>query len=93
MIMGKFVQGKTFKWTKYLNAIIICAGLGIFRIYDAPDKSSKTAEVETAKFTLGAFLLLGYVMCDSFTSNWQVRRNNPPPPLILPPPALNNDRW
>lgn len=72
MLMGKVVNGSTYPWKKYANALLITAGLAIFKIYDNDSKGKdKNADVAAAKFTLGAFLLLGYVLCDSFTSNWQ----------------------
>ena len=67
MIMGKIVSEKTYPYYEYVVAILLSAGVSLFLL--SADPSGKRA---TAATTLsGAFILLGYMAFDSFTSNWQ----------------------
>lgn len=68
MIMGKVVQGKSFKWSEYGVAAVIMVGLAIYKIYDV-GKGGGVREHSQQIF--GGLLLLCYVGFDSFTSNYQ----------------------
>jgi hypothetical protein len=41
MIMGKVVQGQSFGWDKYFNALLVTAGLAVFKLY-MTDRCSAT---------------------------------------------------
>lgn len=70
MIMGKIVQEKSFPWSQYGAATVIMAGIAIFKIYDTEDTKEEGADAKSNQ-AFGALLLLCYVGCDSFTSNYQ----------------------
>ena len=67
MLMGKVVSNRTYSWHEYFTAFILSLGVAMFLL--AADPSSKE---HTTKTTFaGIIILLGYMMFDSFTSNWQ----------------------
>jgi len=66
MLMGKCVSGKKYQFYEYLTAVMISAGVAIFLLCSG-DHSTKT----TVTTFSGLILLAGYVLFDSFTSNWQ----------------------
>lgn len=66
MLMGKCVSGKTYQFYEYLTALMISAGVAVF-LLSSGDHSSKN---NVTTFS-GLILLVGYVLFDSFTSNWQ----------------------
>jgi len=66
MLMGKFVSGKKYQFYEYLTAVMISAGVAIFLLCSG-DHSTKN---KVTTFS-GLILLSGYVLFDSFTSNWQ----------------------
>jgi len=68
MLMGKVVQGKTYPNWEYGIAVGLSLGTAIFMFSKDPG-SEEDHERETT--TAGMFLLLGYMMFDSFTSNYQ----------------------
>ena len=70
MIMGKFINRQTYSWQEYATATAISFGVAIFFYYSQDtilDQSNKT----TAGLLSGIILVSGYLLCDSFTSNWQ----------------------
>lgn len=66
MLMGKCVSGKKYQFYEYLTAVMISAGVAIF-LLSSGDHSTKN----TVTTFSGVILLFGYVLFDSFTSNWQ----------------------
>ena len=66
MVMGKFVSKKTYKYHEYLIACMISIGVSLFLLSVASGKHN------SSQTTLSGFcLMLGYMLFDSFTSNWQ----------------------
>ena len=68
MLMGKLISGKKYEYYEYVTAVMISAGLSMF-LMTSGDTSKHT---DTATTTSGIIMLIGYMMFDSFTSNWQV---------------------
>ncbi|XP_064622282.1 adenosine 3'-phospho 5'-phosphosulfate transporter 1-like isoform X2 [Lineus longissimus] len=66
MLMGKIVSGKSYDWYEYFTALMISAGVGMFLLTNSENKHS-----ETVTTVSGIILLVGYMVFDSFTSNWQ----------------------
>lgn len=66
MLMGKCLSGKKYQFYEYLTAVMISTGVAIFLLCSG-DHSSKT----TVTTFSGLIMLVGYVLFDSFTSNWQ----------------------
>eukprot|EP00053_Salpingoeca_punica_P012061 m.107579 g.107579 ORF g.107579 m.107579 type:complete len:503 (+) comp15846_c0_seq1:1512-3020(+) len=75
MLMGKVVQGKTYPAYEYVCAIIMSIGVGLFlfsRGSKHQDDDDPTAiPVDSFSSALGAIILTGYMVFDSFTSNYQ----------------------
>lgn len=67
MLMGKVVSNRTYNWQEYSTATLLSVGVALFLL--AADPSSKEHTTETT--FAGVIILLGYMMFDSFTSNWQ----------------------
>ena len=67
MIMGKIVSHRTYPWHEYLTAGLLSVGVALFLL--AADPSAETHTTETT--FAGVIILLGYMMFDSFSSNWQ----------------------
>lgn len=67
MLMGKVISKKKYKWWEYAVAVTIGGGVALFMIAQKGD-SKKGAETTSVS---GLFLLLGYLIFDSFTSQWQ----------------------
>jgi len=67
MLMGKLISGKKYEYYEYVTAVMISAGLSMF-LMTSGDTSKHT---DTATTTSGIIMLIGYMMFDSFTSNWQ----------------------
>lgn len=67
MLMGKLVSGKKYEYYEYVTAIMISVGLSMF-LMTSGDSSKHSDSVTT---TSGIIMLVGYMMFDSFTSNWQ----------------------
>ena len=65
MLMGKIVSGKTYPVYQYVTATTISMGMTIFLYSRRNDSSSSISTV------VGAAVLVGYMIFDSFTSNWQ----------------------
>ena len=66
MLMGKLVSRKSYQYYEYFIAGMISAGVSLFLLSVA---SSKQNSAETS--LSGLCLMLGYMVFDSFTSNWQ----------------------
>lgn len=66
MLMGKMVSHKSYEYWEYLTAVLISLGVGLFLL------SSTSAHHSSNVTTFsGAVILAGYIVFDSFTSNWQ----------------------
>lgn len=66
MLMGKILSKNKYQCYEYFTAVLISAGM-IFFMTGSVD-SSKASGVTTVT---GIFLLVMYMMFDSFTANWQ----------------------
>lgn len=68
MLMGKLVSRKSYEWHEYLLALAISLGMGLFLF----SRSSSAAFSSSNSSSLsGLVILVGYLLLDSFTSNWQ----------------------
>ena len=67
MIMGKAVSGKTYPYSEYFIAVCLSFGTTLFLM------SHNSGHDQSARPTtlVGLFILFGYMVFDSFTSNWQ----------------------
>lgn len=65
MIMGKIISRNSYDYYEYVTAFFISIGMTMFMLGST---DSKTDEVTTF---FGIILLAGYMILDSFTSNWQ----------------------
>ncbi|XP_077568308.1 adenosine 3'-phospho 5'-phosphosulfate transporter 1 [Stigmatopora nigra] len=67
MLMGKMVSQKSYEYWEYLTAALISVGVSMFLLSSPADKHLPT---RVTTFS-GVVILGGYVVFDSFTSNWQ----------------------
>uniref|UniRef100_A0A2C9JDC4 Adenosine 3'-phospho 5'-phosphosulfate transporter 1 n=1 Tax=Biomphalaria glabrata TaxID=6526 RepID=A0A2C9JDC4_BIOGL len=67
MLMGKIVSKKTYQFHEYLTAVMISVGLSLFLL----TSGDVTKHKDTVTTTSGLIMLIGYMLFDSFTSNWQ----------------------
>lgn len=67
MIMGKIISRKSYPWYEYATAVLISVGASLFLLASTHHSKNKVTETTTA----GLVILLGYMIFDSFTSNWQ----------------------
>ena len=67
MLMGKVVSKKSYENYEYITAVFISVGIFMFFISAQEDKKRHQETVLIS----GLILLIGYLVCDSFTSNWQ----------------------
>ena len=66
MLMGKVVSKKSYQYHEYVIAGMISVGVSLFLLSVASGKHN------SAQTSLSGFcLMLGYMLFDSFTSNWQ----------------------
>eukprot|EP00061_Rhincodon_typus_P006688 g27608.t1 len=66
MLMGKIVSRKSYEYWEYLTAILISAGVSMFLLSNSQNKHPSTVTTFS-----GIVILAGYILFDSFTSNWQ----------------------
>ena len=66
MIMGKIVSAKKYDYYEYIVAVLISLGMCAFLFGKAED-----SHPEQSTTFAGAIILFGYIVFDSFTSNWQ----------------------
>ena len=72
MIMGKIVSKKTYPWHEYITAGLLSIGVALFLLAADPAADQAVESEHTTETTFaGVVILLGYMMFDSFTSNWQ----------------------
>lgn len=67
MIMGKVVSNKTYPWNEYFTASLISMGVALFLLTTGPSDAHATQDTKLT----GVIILCGYLLFDSFTSNWQ----------------------
>lgn len=67
MLMGKVVSNKTYKIHEYFTALLLSGGVAIFLLSTDPSEEKRSVQTTAA----GVVILLGYMVFDSFTSNWQ----------------------
>lgn len=73
MAMGKLLNGNTYSWLEIVNVLVITGGLIVFKYGQS---MGHTDDEEMGEyFVLGMILISGYVLADSFTSNWQQKIN------------------
>jgi len=66
MLMGKVVSQKKYEYFEYVVAVLISIGMVAFLMGNEDDKN-----VERNTTFAGFLILIGYMVFDSFTSNWQ----------------------
>ncbi|XP_016098328.1 adenosine 3'-phospho 5'-phosphosulfate transporter 1-like isoform X2 [Sinocyclocheilus grahami] len=66
MLMGKIVSRKSYEYWEYLTAVLISLGVSMFLLSSSTGKHSSTVTTFS-----GVVILGGYIVFDSFTSNWQ----------------------
>uniref|UniRef100_A0A8C7WR24 Adenosine 3'-phospho 5'-phosphosulfate transporter 1 n=1 Tax=Oryzias sinensis TaxID=183150 RepID=A0A8C7WR24_9TELE len=66
MLMGKIVSQKNYEYWEYLTALLISVGVSMFLLSSSEDKHPSTVTTFS-----GVVILVGYIVFDSFTSNWQ----------------------
>jgi solute carrier family 35 (adenosine 3'-phospho 5'-phosphosulfate transporter), member B2 len=74
MIMGTFLKGTKYSYIEYIEASMITLGVGIFSTYKVSKKGhTQLLDVDNDNNyeTLGFICLCIYILCDSFTSQWQ----------------------
>lgn len=67
MLMGKIVSHKSYEMYEYLTAVMISVGVSMFLM----TSQDATRHVDSVTTTSGLCMLVGYMLFDSFTSNWQ----------------------
>ncbi|KAL0964966.1 hypothetical protein UPYG_G00275060 [Umbra pygmaea] len=67
MLMGKIVSHKSYEYWEYLTAALISLGVSMFLLTSSVG-GKHTSTVTTFS---GVVILGGYIIFDSFTSNWQ----------------------
>ncbi|CAM9600056.1 unnamed protein product [Scytosiphon promiscuus] len=70
MLVGKFVHGKSYPWVEYLEAVAIAFGVSMFSL--SQSSGPKDGEENNTQ-AIGIFFVSMYLVCDSFTSQWQDR--------------------
>lgn len=66
MLMGKIISHKSYEYWEYFTAALISVGVSMFLL-----SSHNTKHLSTATTFSGLIILSGYIVFDSFTSNWQ----------------------
>ncbi|KAM9840032.1 adenosine 3'-phospho 5'-phosphosulfate transporter 1 [Aulostomus maculatus] len=66
MLMGKIVSRKSYEYWEYLTAMLISVGVSMFLLSSSTSKHPSTVTTFS-----GVIILVGYIVFDSFTSNWQ----------------------
>lgn len=69
MLVGIALNKKSYPMIEYLEAVAITAGVTLFTLTEKASKSTN----ESGDSMFGVFLLCTYLICDSFTSQWQSR--------------------
>ncbi|XP_054617945.1 adenosine 3'-phospho 5'-phosphosulfate transporter 1 [Dunckerocampus dactyliophorus] len=66
MLMGKVISRKRYEYWEYLTAALISLGVSMFLLSSTDNKQPSTVTTFS-----GVIILVGYIVFDSFTSNWQ----------------------
>ncbi|XP_012724577.2 adenosine 3'-phospho 5'-phosphosulfate transporter 1 [Fundulus heteroclitus] len=66
MLMGKIVSRKSYEYWEYFTAALISVGVSMFLLSSSAGKHPSTVTTFS-----GVVILVGYIVFDSFTSNWQ----------------------
>ncbi|XP_034018220.1 adenosine 3'-phospho 5'-phosphosulfate transporter 1 [Thalassophryne amazonica] len=66
MLMGKIVSRKSYEYWEYFTAMLISVGVSMFLLSSTTSKHPSTVTTFS-----GIVILMGYIVFDSFTSNWQ----------------------
>lgn len=66
MLMGKLVSHKSYEYWEYFTAVLISVGVSMFLLSSHTNKHPSTVTTFS-----GVIILAGYIVFDSFTSNWQ----------------------
>ncbi|XP_020784992.2 LOW QUALITY PROTEIN: adenosine 3'-phospho 5'-phosphosulfate transporter 1 [Boleophthalmus pectinirostris] len=66
MLMGKIISKKSYEYWEYLTAVLISLGVSMFLLSSSTNKHPSTVTTFS-----GVIILAGYIVFDSFTSNWQ----------------------
>uniref|UniRef100_A0A1A8F6G6 Adenosine 3'-phospho 5'-phosphosulfate transporter 1 n=1 Tax=Nothobranchius korthausae TaxID=1143690 RepID=A0A1A8F6G6_9TELE len=66
MLMGKLVSRKSYEYWEYFTAVLISVGVSMFLLTSTTNKHPSTVTTFS-----GVVILVGYIVFDSFTSNWQ----------------------
>lgn len=66
MLMGKIVSHKSYEYWEYFTAVLISLGVSMFLLSSTASKHPSTVTTFS-----GIVILIGYIVFDSFTSNWQ----------------------
>ncbi|XP_068198346.1 adenosine 3'-phospho 5'-phosphosulfate transporter 1 [Antennarius striatus] len=66
MLMGKVISHKSYEYWEYFTALMISVGVSMFLLSSAAGKHPSTVTTFS-----GIIILMGYIVFDSFTSNWQ----------------------
>uniref|UniRef100_A0A3P8SNV7 Adenosine 3'-phospho 5'-phosphosulfate transporter 1 n=1 Tax=Amphiprion percula TaxID=161767 RepID=A0A3P8SNV7_AMPPE len=66
MLMGKIVSRKSYEYWEYFTAMLISVGVSMFLLSSTTSKHPSTVTTFS-----GIVILVGYIVFDSFTSNWQ----------------------
>ncbi|XP_014672364.1 PREDICTED: adenosine 3'-phospho 5'-phosphosulfate transporter 1-like [Priapulus caudatus] len=67
MLMGKLVSKKSYHYFEYVTAVMISVGISLFLLSGHGEQSHRN----TVTTSSGFLILVGYMLFDSFTSNWQ----------------------
>merc|ERR1712059_5991 len=65
-LMGKIVGNKKYEYHEYVVAVLISIGMTAFMLGNEEGKTTNTVTTFS-----GVIILIGYMVFDSFTSNWQ----------------------
>jgi adenosine 3'-phospho 5'-phosphosulfate transporter B2 len=73
MIMGRLIASKSYVWWEYLTAAVISGGILVFMFAEKKQKPGHAASSsdDDGYSVAGMCLLLGYILFDSFTSQFQ----------------------
>ncbi|XP_007545628.1 adenosine 3'-phospho 5'-phosphosulfate transporter 1 isoform X1 [Poecilia formosa] len=66
MLMGKLISRKSYEYWEYFTAVLISVGVSMFLLSSTTSKHPSTVTTFS-----GVVILIGYIVFDSFTSNWQ----------------------
>ncbi|CAL8071861.1 unnamed protein product [Calicophoron daubneyi] len=72
MIMGRFIQHRTYTAVDYLTSVLVSSGLSLFLLSDPTGQEKMSQERKIEAFS-GTFLVICYLALDSLTSNLQDR--------------------